>query len=292
MLIAGAASAQTYFPMEKGTVMEYKYYDGKGRPLRDIWKNERFLRFTVDEVWGDTVANVSIENEAVKRAIGFESLKQAVENINYGDVRVSADGSTFENMQWIFSQIPSMFNNLNENRKEKEGDMYSGAELSATSYLPRELHVGDSLREERFRALYIHNGSEDVADQMENLNEQLAEAGLSLRFPGKFDLEVTAVIRNRRVDALERVTVPAGEWECWKISYEVVGPTEGIIGMPSQEEMFSEGLHAEIGGINSTPSINKYVDYISPEVGLVKREKFNYRGNKVEETVVLESVKK
>lgn len=283
LLILGCEVAGAQFiPMRKGAVLEYKYLDGKGRALRDAWRNERFLRMTVEDVWGDSVANVAIENEALKRLSGNWMVKDAVADLAYGDVRVTADGVTLDNMQWIFSGTPEFFSHLPEDMPEDESErvMPFGVDVDALHFLPAKMAAGDSLPEERYTVIWRENLTEKGMEYRREYFDEMREY-MQGEFKGSLamDLSFKAVIRNRRVEGLERVAVPAGEWECWKLSYEVVGPMEEIIGLPN---MFRR---------ETAPPVIRYVDYMSPEVGLVKREKLNYRGNKVEETMVLTSVK-
>lgn len=50
LFVAGAAEAHSFIPMREGVVLEYKYYDDKGRALRNEWDDERWLRLTVEKV--------------------------------------------------------------------------------------------------------------------------------------------------------------------------------------------------------------------------------------------------
>ncbi len=285
-----ATVAQTFIPMQKGAVLEYKYYDAKGKPLRDQWRNVRWLRFTVDEVWGDSVANVTIESEAMARLSKNILVQQAIADISYGDVRVTAAGVEFDNMQWLFTGIPAMFallpGDMSEEVQKEALDEIAPyrAELSATHFLPADMAVGDSLPDERYELIYREQVTEELKkkrdkEYAETEGEMMMARGETVSLPRRIDLSSKAVIRNRRVEAFEKATTPAGTFDCWKISYEVVGPTESVVGFPPQMNME-----------RTTPMV-KYVEYVSPEVGLVKREKMNYRGNKAEETMVLESIK-
>ncbi len=285
LLVAVPASAQSFFPMKKGAVLEYKYYDDKEKPLRDQWRNERWIRFTVDEVWGDSVANVTVENEAMARLAKNVLVQQAIADISYGDVRVTDRGVEFDNMQWLFTGIPAMFTSMPGEMPEEalENITPYRAELTAAHFLPANMAVGDLLPDERYELLFIEQVTEELKEKRE---EQFSEAesemmmhGETASLPRQINFSSKAVISNRKVEAFEKATTPAGTFDCWKISYEVVGPTESVVGIPEQFN------------IQNTPTIFKYVDYISPEVGLVKREKMNYRGNKAEETMLLVSVK-
>lgn len=290
-----SAGAQTFIPMRKGAVLEYKYYNAKGKLLNDEFRKTRFLRFTVDEVWGDTVANVTVENEYLARfAVMNEPLKRTTTELAYGDVSVTAEGVTFDNMRWLFPQVPSVFHfyTVSDNGKNytgghfgSDGKSYYRVEVSATSHLPRELHVGDKLPDEQYRALFVEVMSEKKLESREQLQDDLRVHFNDNAPPASLNIEDRASIINRRVDAFEKVSVPAGEFECWKISYELVKPEFKVLGIP-EEQLLKENIISD-----NLPLIVKYIDYISPEVGLVKREKLNFRGNKVDEVMVLESIK-
>ncbi len=288
LLTAGAAGAQTFFPMRKGAVLEYKYYDAKGKPLRDEWKNERWLRFTVDEVWGDSVANVLIDNENLARSAATnEPMKRTVSEMSYGDICITEKGVIFENMWWIFPQIPNIFNYYfiepagirNGDTFCSDGESYYHVELSATSFLPYELQVGDKLPDERYSALFVEELSEQHRKMRKELSESYAQT-TGDKLPLTFNIQDRASIIDRRVEAFEKVSVPAGDFDCWKISYESVKPETKILGLP-------EGVNT----IVTNPMAFKYIDYFSPDLGLVKREKLNFRGNKAEEVMILESIK-
>ncbi len=278
-----AVSAQ-YIPMRKGAVLEYDYRDAKGKPLRDRWRAERFLRFTVEEVWGDSVANVGVWNEAFERLATNAMMRPAVDGLCYGDVSVGAEGVVFENMQWLFTGIPVVFEDMSGELPEDEEDHPNfTVEVSSTSRLPRELHAGDSLPGERYELVFTEHLSEKEIASREESNVimeeiMLSEYGEAWKAPVSLKNSLKAVTRNRYVEGMERVKTPAGEWDCWKISYEVVGPTEQIHGLPRRFQG------------EAVPNVIRYVDYMSPEVGLVRREKFNLAGRRVEEIMELEKI--
>lgn len=305
-----SAGAQNYFPMKKGAVLEYRYYGNNGRPLRDQWGNDRWTRFTVEDLWGDSIANVAVENETFDRLKGADLLREQIEPLSYGDVRVSPTEVVYENVLWGFipsglaylpADIDQAVENLDKDNQEVARETRVVVTLSATAPMPREPHVGDSLPELRYEASFREEMSEETRakrqevfdKQMEkvmsqvNIDEMGHEAEEAFGAIMQIDMSksmtrtMTAIIRNRRVEAFEKVAVPAGEYDCWKISYEIVGPTERVSGLP-------EALQALQG--TQAPVIVSYVDYISPEVGLVKREKLNFRGNRAEEVMTLTSL--
>lgn len=233
------------------------------------------------------MANVLVDNENLARpAAANEPMKRTVSEMSYGDISITEEGVIFENMWWIFPQIPYIFNFyliepngiLNGDIFCSDGDSYYRVELSATSFLPHELQVGDKLPDERYSALFV----EELSERQRKMRKELS-GSYALRtgdkLPVTSNIQDRASIVNRRVDAFLSITVPAGDFECWKISYESVKPETKMLGLP-------EGVDTFV----TDPMATKYIDYLSPEVGLVKREKLNWRG-KVEETMVLETIK-
>lgn len=300
LLFAAAASAQV--PMRQGAVLEYAYTDSKGKELRDEWRNTRFLRMTVDQVWGDSVANVHIDNENFTRLNKHEAIEEFIGDLQWGDVLRTADGWSLENMQWMVSPLMSMFRMLGNDIAPDEThnrDVMFRPTLTASSYLPRELHVGDSLPDEQVKVVWEQVLSDEAQREMdarlEEINSRMAERGMG-SMPKKFDFVISASITDRRVVGFEKVKTPAGEFECWKIAYNLVGPKEGIAGMPDfstfLDGMDGGGAHmtTRMGGGGGT-LVTPCVDYISLEVGLVRRERMNDSGKKIAEIMELRSIR-
>lgn len=287
--VVAGVDAQTFFPMKKGTVLEYKFYDNKEKPLRDAWREERFLRLTVDKVWGDSIANVTIENETFKRLASNKTAQNMIDGISYGDVIVRAEEVVFENVLWLF--MPGRLSLMSGDGKSDES---FNIELHASAKLPRKLQVGDLLPDMRYEAHFREQVSDslkairDQENETISLNKQLISMGMeTIKYPSAYNLELKATVHKRKVDGMESIKTTAGEFECYRISYEIVGPKENLIGYPKMVSLNSDGRINISYEDNDPPVIIKYVDYISPEVGLVKREKLNFRGNKVDETMVL-----
>ncbi len=287
LLATVSASAQMFIPTEKGTVLDYKYYDAKGKALRDEWRNERWLRFTVEDTWGDSIVNVAVENETLARFASSKALKDAIESLAYGDVRLTADEVIFDNMQWVIPPIPVLFNYIPED--DDQLGKYAIDRLVATSRLPRDLHVGDTLPNERFEVLFAEALSEEAMakrrEAIDKAEELIAEYGEGVEvvdLPDLMNFENRSLIRNRIVEGEEEVETPAGKWKCWKISYEALDPLMLVVGLPEHLQMNPSVTRVAI----------RHVDYLSPEVDLVRRDKYNGTGKRVEESMILESIKK
>lgn len=290
-LTATVASAQnpTFFPMKQGAMLEYAIKDGRGRTLRDAWRNERWMRLTVEQVWGDTLANVRIANQELERLGKIEQMQSIVADLQYGDVLATKAGITTDNIQWHFSPLPEMFENVVGSRHL--GESTFRPMLSATSHLPREMKVGDVLPNEEVRIVFDQVMSrEQQAEQAkmaDEFNQQAQMHGYgSLNIPQQFDFTITGSITDRNVAGFERVVAPAGEFECWKIAYNIVGPKQGIAGMPE----FGRGGSMGGGGFSAVPLVTPCVDYVSPIVGLVRRETWSDNGKKIVEVMELTKV--
>lgn len=317
--VAGA-SAQSYFPMREGAVLEYRYYDNKGKALKDPWRNDRWTRLAVEKMWGDSIANVAIMDETFERLKNMEVVRSTIEGISYGDVRVTPTEVVFENVMWLFPS--ESLRMMPEMDKESLKDQLAplggsiGADfgeaflaetstditLAATARLPRELHVGDTLPEARYRAEYQEVITKEAQDARKEAMgkvvdmiaqyapDQLEQYGGGLESIGagaaSFSV-ISATVRNRVIEGFESIETPAGTFECWKIGYDLVGPTERYPNMPDID-LSAFGIP---NNNNEAPVILRHVDYLSPEVGLVRREKYNGTGRRIEEVMVLEKVR-
>lgn len=299
MLAANIASAQEpFFPMKEGTVVEYEFKDAKGRALRDQWRAERWMRLNVEQVWGDTLANVHIENQELERLGKFEQLVPIIADLQYGDVLSTKTGVSFDNVQWYFSPVHQIFSYMRDDGRsytpEDERDKFHPV-LSTTSHLPRGLKAGDTLPDEQIKVLYEHTMGEkkqarmrEVADEI-NVETQM-EGRLDFKMPDRFDLTVTGSITDRRVEGQEKVQTTAGEFECWKIAYNIVGPKHGVAGLPDKYVNLGDEPMGGNPDSPAPPTITPMIDYVSPLVGLVRRETLSDNCKKVVEVMEMKRI--
>lgn len=304
LLCAGTAAAQenTYFPTAKGAELTYKYYNARGKALKDDYKNERWLKFTVEDVWpqdNGMVINVAVDNENIQQLAKSKNMKPAAESLSYGDVKIEGDTVTLDNMQWLVAAVPE-FLMMSSGGRNNDGPQFS-VELAALSRFPREMTVGQELPDEdMFDAKWGEVLTEEqIAEREASFKEMQVEmqsmgfgrmgGGGFSNFSSGFSFPVKASTRNRRVEAREKVDTPAGTFDCYKITYELVRPTDGFgMGMATMSVSIDGGMVIGGPGQQAEPEGEKYADWISPEVGLVKREKYNRRG-KLEERMILET---
>lgn len=310
LICVGAASAQekTYFPTTKGAELTYKYYNARGKALKDEWKNERWMKFTVEDIWPQEdgmVINVAVRNETIDRIAKKKPLETAAEDLSYGDVKIEGGTVTTDNMQWLVDPMPNYLSYLPDDHK-----IPYRVELAALSSFPREMAVGDTLPDEDMydaqwkevlteeQIAEREKAMEEMKDRMKELEMEMMSVGGRVLFSGSSSgstagITVKASTRNRKIEAVETVVTPAGTFECYKMTYELVRPGGSGFGGMSITVMHGGGMMMggpHMMGQQQTPA-DKYTDWISPEVGLVKREKYNERG-KVQERMVLESYKK
>ena len=265
-----------FFPTHKGDQLLYKHYDARGREMK--YKNRpMWTRFTVDEVWiaddGDITANVEILNEYTSR-LNREVEKHAVEyidNMVYGDVKLVGDSVILDNMNGLLlkalGSIPAK-------------GVYAGhtVNMSAVCTYPRDLHVGMELPD--IEVMHAETAPQISSQQVEKIQETMAQfameqgekpitGGVVKAVPTVYK----ATMKNRRVEAVDNVDTPAGTFECYKITYELV------------EEVTS--LNA---GTGSGMKSSIYTEWISPKIGLIKKVEYTSK-NKLIETMILESIK-
>jgi hypothetical protein len=120
-----------------------------------------------------------------------------------------------------------MFGSDAEIEFEMEGDYLE---------LPESLEIGQSLKDGMIEGKMTMEG-----------NPAMANMGISVK------------IFNRKVEAKEDITTPAGSFPCYKISYDMESSTK-VMGMNNKVIM-------------------KGIDYISEGVGVIKTESYNKKGD-------------
>lgn len=266
LVAAAPGMAQNYyFPAVKGAQLTYKHYDERGRQMKDKDRKPVWTTFTVEDVWpgenGGMVINVLIENQqtaGINRKV-YEGAY--VDNMIFGDVKIEGDSVVLDNMQGLLLRALGNIPRKNANYESVE------IKMNAVMVFPRELHVGLELPDRTVldASVKMNQTSEAAERDREMLMAIYAEAGI-FRDPGNkasVYSYASATIKNWRVEGEEKVETPAGVFECYKITYIL------------------EAYYSSIMEI-------AYAEWISPQVGLVKKVEYA-RKDKVAETMVLES---
>lgn len=102
--------------------------------------------------------------------------------------------------------------------------------------LPKSLEVGQSLKDGMIEGKMTMEGN-----------------------PAMANMTMTVKIFNRKVEAKEDITTPAGNFSCYKISYDMESATK-VMGMNNKVNL-------------------KGVDYVSEGTGVVKTESYNKKGS-------------
>jgi hypothetical protein len=130
--------------------LNYKYYNARGKELKNEWNDKRWMKFVVEEVWPSedgVVINVGVTNDIIERMAGLYLLEPAAANMAYGDVKVEGDTVTLDNIQWLAGVIPQpIYHILGNNRAG--GTQYE-VDLMAQTRFSRRMAVGDSLPDEK-----------------------------------------------------------------------------------------------------------------------------------------------
>lgn len=120
-----------------------------------------------------------------------------------------------------------MFGSDSDIKFEMEGDYLE---------LPKDLEIGQSLKDGMIKGKMTMEGN-----------------------PAMANMDMTVKIFNRKVEAKEDITTPAGNFTCYKISYDMESSTK-------------------IMGMNNTVNL-KGIDYVSEGTGVIKTESYSKKGN-------------
>lgn len=267
-------SQSYYFPVQKGAQLAYKHYDSRGREARDDDKKPMWTTYTVEDVWhrddGNITINVLIENQqtfGLDRTI-YEGVY--IDNMIYGDVKIMGDSVILDNMHGL------LLRGLGNVPQKDPTYERMKIKMDAVMSFPRELYVGLTLpdRTVMYAEITKYNTLKEAQRIYNEWNSALISMGINDLSPLS-DFMTSfgrrrAEIKNWRVDKQENITTPAGSFNCYKITYDL-------------EEYELRGyMHV------SSLLITSRIEWVSPEIGLVKREEY-LRKNKVNQTMLLES---
>jgi len=84
--------------------------------------------------------------------------------------------------------------------------------------------------------------------------QQLKDASITLKTEGPVTMSISSNITDRKVETLEKVTTPAGTFDCAKISYNVMAK------------------------VSIVKTESRIIEWYSPNVGLVRSETYSKKG--------------
>lgn len=242
------AQTANFIPTEKGVVCTYKYLDAKGKPeIVEKTKEEAFMRQTVVDVEqgaGATIVTISCEsnqfNNLEKNAVN-EKILEDLKNMKF---RIEGNVLYADNILAKTSTLLS-----SEFEKMASGDMKMDMTADGKqTQLPLNLAVGQTLPDEEVLKVTI-------------------------KMTGIMDMTFYTITsyKNRKVEAKEDVTTPAGTFHCFKINYDLDVSMD--MGMMQQN------------------AVEKVIEWLSPEIGIIKTERYNQKG-KLSSTMLLSELQK
>lgn len=270
--IAPGKAQNYFFPIRPGAKLTYKHYDARGNQLKSDRK-PMWTEFTVEEVWpednGDITINVLILNQHTSGPDAGKYEPAYIDNIIYGDVKIRGDSLILDNMH---SQLLLIYDGKIPPKSKDVASVEITMDAACT--LPRELKPGMELPDRKILDINIRSSLSE-AKQQELANVALSvgvDYNQAINFgAGDFNMKRSIIMKKWRAEALEDVETPAGTFGCYKITYEL-----------EDKEAYGIGHQRVI-------SIDPYAEWISPEIGLVKKVKYSRNGKKAEETMLLES---
>ena len=197
-----AQDCVSYFPMQKGKVLKYQYYDAKHKPSSTMYYNVKDVEQTND-------------GEKITLEQWFETPEGDV--VDTFLLNFYCKGGEF-----YIDMKSSLFGVLSK---------YEGMDMEVSSHdlaLPAKMNVGDVLPDGEVTVVIKNNGIKMVT--------------------------ITSAVHNRKVEAKEKVTTPAGTFDCVKVTFD----TDGKVGFVK--------THAK-GAV-----------WYAKKIGTVKSESYNKKG--------------
>lgn len=169
-MVGFSQNCESIFPVEKGTFMEMKSYDAKGK----LTGTNR-----------QTITDVSRSGDALLIKVQSEELDKKDKVVGTSELEMRCEKGVFYMDMKNFMSQASM-----EGMKDMEMS-FDGTNLE----FPANIKPGDELKDA-------------------NMTINFSSSAMTM-------MNMTVSITNRKVEAIENITTPAGTFECYKISYDM-----------------------------------------------------------------------
>ncbi len=130
--------------------------------------------------------------------------------------------------------------------------------MDMNKFIPKDMFGGDSDIEFEMEGDYL-----EIPKNLEigqSLKDGMIKGKMTMEGnPAMANMALSVKIFNRKVEAKEDITTPAGNFSCYKISYDMESSTK-VMGMNNKVNL-------------------KGVDYLSEGVGVIKTESYNKKGS-------------
>lgn len=130
--------------------------------------------------------------------------------------------------------------------------------MDMNKFIPKDMFGGDSDIEFEMEGDYL-----EIPKNLEigqSLKDGMIKGKMTMEGnPAMANMTLSVKIFNRKVEAKEDITTPAGNFSCYKISYDMESSTK-VMGMNNKVNL-------------------KGVDYLSEGVGVIKTESYNKKGS-------------
>jgi len=207
ILVASMVNAQkTFFPTKEGTVLVYKTFDKKDKPVNT-------LRYTIKKV---TLSGSNMD------------ITYLCESTDAGDKPVFKDEITIHQKGDVLYMDMSNF--VNKAAFQQNGEIPSDIQITGNNMeLPLNPKVG----------VLLPDASVEMAMKV-----------------GFMNMKMSALITNRKVEAIENITVKAGTFEAYKFTSDINTSAMGFKTSSGSIAWYAKG------------------------VGMVKTENYDKKGNK------------
>ena len=130
--------------------------------------------------------------------------------------------------------------------------------MDLKKFIPKEMFGNDADFEFELEGSYLEFPKNLEIGQ--SLKDGVIEGKMTMEGnPAMANMTISIKILNRKVESKEDITTPAGNFSCYKISYDMESSTK-------------------VMGMNNTVNLSG-IEYVAEGIGVVKTESYNKKGN-------------
>ncbi len=130
--------------------------------------------------------------------------------------------------------------------------------MDLKKFIPKEMFGNDADFEFELEGSYLE--FPESLEIGQSLKDGVIEGKMTMEGnPAMANMTISIKILNRKVESKEDITTPAGNFNCYKISYDMESSTK-------------------VMGMNNTVNLSG-IEYVAEGIGVVKTESYNKKGN-------------
>ncbi|MCC8173659.1 MAG: hypothetical protein LIO65_04535 [Odoribacter sp.] len=237
-----------FYPLPEGTTLLYKFYDGQGNAPK-LMENveELWIKYTVKELHNykdSTVMYMNMDVSVLHELNKLEEIKNLLDDF------MSLKCKQYKDSVYTDNFIANLLTASME--MDSQNTSFDFEQIQKMS-IPVKFKVGQELPDYTIMDMSM-SLSTNIPD-MDTSEVETSEVGMSKMM----DMSVVSEYKNRKIEKKEKIKTPCGKFSCYKMTFDNVT----TVGM----------------GIFTNTVQEKVIEWVSPQIGMVKMEKYDENGN-------------